>query len=90
MQQNKLLHSDCRLEEIAQLTRNYTGAEIEALIKSASSYSITRNTNVMDFSQKLKIDESRLRVEKQDFLKALEEVKPQFGIDEDKFNAYFR
>lgn len=26
----------------------------------------------------------------QDFLKALEEVKPQFGIDEDKFSAYFR
>lgn len=26
----------------------------------------------------------------QDFLKALEEVKPQFGIDEDKFSTYFR
>jgi len=26
----------------------------------------------------------------QDFLKALEEVKPQFGVDEEKFGAYFR
>lgn len=26
----------------------------------------------------------------QDFLKALEEVKPQFGVDEEKFVAYFR
>ena len=44
----------------------------------------------MDFSQKLKIDEKNLRVERQDFLKALQEVKPQFGVDEDKFSAYFR
>ena len=44
----------------------------------------------MDFSAKLKIDEKNLPVKKEDFLKALEEVKPQFGIDEDKFNCYFR
>lgn len=44
----------------------------------------------MDFSSKLKIDESKLKVEKDDFLKAMQEIKPQFGIDEDKFNAYFR
>lgn len=75
---------------MAKLTKNYTGAEIESLIKSAASYAITRSTNIMDFSAKLKIDETKLRVEKEDFLKAIEEIKPQFGIDEDKFSAYFR
>jgi vesicle-fusing ATPase len=71
------------------LTKNYTGAEIESLVKSAVSFAIARSTNVMDFSAKLKIDESKLKVEKNDFIRAMEEVKPQFGIDEDKFNLYF-
>lgn len=59
---NNLLHPNCDLEEFAKLTKNYTGAEIESLIKSAASYAITRSTNIMDFSAKLKIDESKLRV----------------------------
>ena len=26
----------------------------------------------------------------EDFLKALDEVRPQFGFDEEKFNVYFK
>jgi vesicle-fusing ATPase len=64
------------------LTKNFTGAEIEALVKCASSHSISRTTNILEFSKELVIDEKTLKVERQDFLKALEEVKPQFGVDE--------
>ena len=31
-----------------------------------------------------------MKVTEEDFLKAIKEVKPQFGVDEDKFNCYFR
>ena len=68
---NKLLDLNCKLDELARLTKNFTGAEIEALIKCASSHSISRTTNILDFSKELIIDESKLRVEMQDFLKAL-------------------
>lgn len=51
-------------------------------MKCASSHSISRTTNILNFSEELKVDEAKLKVEMQDFLKALEEVKPQFGVDE--------
>jgi len=57
-----LLHSDCKIEELAQLTKNFTGAEIEALVKCASSHAISRTTNILNFSEELKIDEQRLKV----------------------------
>ena len=85
-----MLGKDCQIDEMARLTRNYTGAEIEALIKSAASYSIMRNTNIMNFSEELKINEGSLRVDKQDFLKAVDEIKPQFGVDDDKFEVHLR
>jgi vesicle-fusing ATPase len=84
------LGPDCQIEELARLTKNFTGAEIEALVKCASSHSISRTTNILDFAKELIIDEKALRVERQDFLKALQEVRPQFGVDEEKFGAYFR
>ncbi len=81
---------DCNLKEISELTKNYTGAELEALVKSASSHCISRCTNIMDFSKEFKYDEKNLGINMKDFLKALEEVKPSFGVDEENVNKYFR
>ena len=43
------LDDDVLLSEMAHSTKNYTGAEIEAVIKSASSFSFEDNSNLMDF-----------------------------------------
>ena len=51
------------------------------MVKCASSHSISRTTNILEFSKELIIDEKALKVERQDFLRALDEVKPQFGVD---------
>ena len=32
------------------MTKNYTGAEIESVIKAAVSHTILRNTNILNFS----------------------------------------
>ena len=82
LRENKLLDSGCKLDELAKLTKNFTGAEIQALVKSASSYSISRTTNILEFAKELIIDQKKLKVERQDFIKALGEVKPQFGVDQ--------
>lgn len=42
----------------------------------------------MDFSKKLVVKD--VKVEMKDFEKALEEVKPQFGVDEEKFDVFLR
>lgn len=59
-------------------------------MKSANSHAISRQTNILDFAKELIIDEKSLKVRMDDFLKALDEVRPQFGVDEEKFGSYFR
>jgi len=72
LMKNKLLDSKCSLEELARLTKNFTGAEIEALVKSATSHSICRTTNIMEFEKDLVIDDKKIGVTMEDFLKALQ------------------
>lgn len=86
---NGLLDASVNLEQIAKLTKNFTGAEIEALVKSATSFTMTRNYNIMDFSKEIVVRDD-VKVEMGDFLKALSEVKPQFGVDEEKFDVFLR
>lgn len=40
MKQNGKLGEDVNIEELARLTKNYTGAEIESVCKSATSYAL--------------------------------------------------
>ena len=56
MQKNNLLAPDVDLREIAKILKNYTGAEIEAIVKSANSFALNRKHNLMDFTANLVID----------------------------------
>lgn len=49
MRENNILDSDVSLEELADLTKNYSGAEISGVVKAASSYAFTRHTKVCVF-----------------------------------------
>lgn len=42
--ENGILASDVNFDELSQLTKNFTGAEIEGLCNSAKSYAISRHT----------------------------------------------
>jgi len=89
MAKNKVLAQDVDLADLGRQTKNFTGAEIESLVKSASSWAFNRVHDLMNFSKQLKF-EQEVMVTMQDFLKALTEVKPQFGIDNDKFELLIR
>jgi len=89
MRENKVLSEDVNVEKLAKMTKNYTGAEIEAVVKSAISHGLARNHGIMDFSKDVDIGDD-FKVEHGDFVKALDEVKPQFGVDTDKFEALLR
>lgn len=90
MRENKILGPDVDLAKIAAITKNYTGAELESIVKSAKSFSLNRHHNLLDFSQDLKFTEKTLSVEMQDFMAATEEVKPDFGMDENKIETRLR
>jgi len=51
MKKNKLLGSDVNINEIAKQTNNFTGAELEGIVKSANSLAMNRHHNLMDFSK---------------------------------------
>lgn len=55
MRKNKLLGKDVVLRDFAKMMTNYTGAEIEAVVKSANSFALNRHHNLMDFSKKIVI-----------------------------------
>lgn len=46
MMENQLLGPDVDLEFLANKTKNFSGAEIEGLIKSATSYALYGNIDV--------------------------------------------
>ena len=46
MRENKYLSPDVSLEELAAETKNFSGAEIEGLVKSACSYALDRKVNL--------------------------------------------
>jgi vesicle-fusing ATPase len=82
MVENNVMGHDVDLPELARLTRNFSGAEINGLVKSASSFALQRHIKVGTVAA---IDDSirDMKVEMADFLRALDEVKPLFGVSEE-------
>ena len=51
---------------VAERTKNFSGAEIEGLVKSAASFALNRQVDVNDLSKK--VDEDNIKVLKQPFI----------------------
>lgn len=83
MQANGMLANDVELAELASVTKNYSGAEIEGLCKSAAAFALNRHVDYTNIGKK--IDASGVRVTMDDFRKALAEVQPAFGVGKDEF-----
>lgn len=77
-----------RLPEIAEKCRNFSGAELEGLVKAASSYALTRCVDVKDLSKAP--DANNLILEYSDFERALGDIEPKFGAKSQELKAYFR
>lgn len=68
--------------QLAERTKNYTGAEIESVCQKAASYMLFRDTDITKL-EKLDMTEIESRqITMEDFEIALNEVKPQFGVDD--------
>jgi vesicle-fusing ATPase len=77
-----------RLEELAERTENYTGAELEGLVRTAGSFALARN---IDAASVKGVDDASLCVEWHDFERALGETLPAFGNkDTDEIQSHYR
>lgn len=72
------LDSTVDLSAIATLTKNYTGAELESVVKSAASIALSRQIDPahLDVSLKRFV---RPVLTQDDFILALKDIKPAFG-----------
>ncbi len=77
-----------RLPDLASKAKNFSGAELEGLVKAASSYALTRCVDVKDLSKAP--DAKNLVLEYADFERALEDVEPKFGAKSQELKAYYR
>lgn len=82
MRENGKMARDVDLAELARSTRNFSGAEISGLVKSASSFALQRHIKVGTVAA-LSDDITEMQIHMEDFLRALQEVKPLFGVSEE-------
>ena len=88
MKNNGVLNSDVDIETIAKNSKNYSGAEIAGLVKAAASYAFNREIDFDNLGKEVNIE--NIKVSMNDFVKALGEMKPQFGVDEEDITRYIR
>ncbi|KAK1242149.1 hypothetical protein MKX07_000135 [Trichoderma sp. CBMAI-0711] len=81
MSTNGLLDPSVDLAELAGLTKNFSGAEINGLVKAAASFAFSRHTEVGQLAA-VKQDVANMRVNRDDFMNALTEVRPAYGVSE--------
>ncbi|KAG2343661.1 vesicular-fusion protein SEC18 [Suillus weaverae] len=83
MRTNNVMDADVDLAELAAMMKNYSGAEIEGFVKSATSFAFNRHVKVGTMAG-ISEDVDKLRVNRSDFFKALEEIKPAYGVSEEE------
>eukprot|EP00298_Acanthocystis_sp_HF-20_P011313 c19331_g1_i1.p1 GENE.c19331_g1_i1~~c19331_g1_i1.p1 ORF type:complete len:730 (-),score=327.15 c19331_g1_i1:29-2218(-) len=82
--ENGKLADDVDLPYLAASTKNFSGAEIEGLVKSATACALTRHINTRDLSKP--VETNNLQITQSDFDFALTEVRPAFGVSTESFD----
>ncbi|XP_063815529.1 vesicle-fusing ATPase [Pseudophryne corroboree] len=89
MREHKLLSQDVDVSELAQETKNFSGAELEGLVRAAQSTAMNR---LIKATNKVEVDMEKaecLQVTRGDFLTSLEnDVKPAFGTNQEDYASY--
>lgn len=86
MRDNNVMDYDVDLNELALMTKNFSGAEIAGLVKSASSFAFSRHVKVGTMAG-INDDVVNMKVNRADFHHALDEVKPAFGVSEEELSS---
>ncbi|XP_016059406.1 PREDICTED: vesicle-fusing ATPase isoform X3 [Miniopterus natalensis] len=89
MRGHQLLSADVDIKELAVETKNFSGAELEGLVRAAQSTAMNRHIKA---STKVEVDMEKaesLQVTRSDFLASLEnDIKPAFGTNQEDYASY--
>lgn len=83
------LDPDVSIEELAHTTKNFSGAEISGLVRSATSFALNRHVKVGTVAG-VADDVDKITVNRNDFEHAFDDVKPAFGVSEDEMQRCLR
>ena len=86
MAQHGNLDRDVDLLELAHRTKNFSGAEISGLVRAASSFSLNRHVKVGTVAG-ISDDIENIKVNRNDFENAFDDVIPAFGVSEDELQG---
>ena len=90
MEANGLLGNTVNLAELAKLSKNFSGAEIEGVVKNASGFALFEGTTMASIQPITNMGSTLKKVEMRHFMQALEEIKPQFGVDTEEIDILVR
>jgi len=77
-----------KIPVIAEKAKNFSGAELEGLVKAASSFALARCLDVKNLSKAP--DTKNLVLQYADFEQALGDVEPKFGAHSQELKAFYR
>ncbi|KAK2820690.1 hypothetical protein Q5P01_023649 [Channa striata] len=89
MRQNDLLATDVDINELAVETKNYSGAELEGLVRAAQSTAMNRHIKASNTVEVNIETAEKLQVSRLDFIASLNnDIKPAFGTNQEDYASY--
>ena len=85
------LSPDVSIPELAKRSKNFSGAEIEGLVRAAQSHAFNRHVNLKNVSEGVSAkDLEHMKITMADFELAFEDIKPAFGQNEEDIEKVVR
>lgn len=89
MRQHELLCGDVDVKELASETKNYSGAELEGLVRAAQSTAMNRHIKASSTVEVNIETAEKLQVCRLDFMASLNnDIKPAFGTNQEDYASY--
>jgi vesicle-fusing ATPase len=91
MRDSARLSPDVSIPELAKRSKNFSGAEIEGLVRAAQSHAFNRHVNLNNVSAGVSAkDLESMRITMADFELAFDDIKPAFGQNEEDLEKVIR
>lgn len=89
MRQYDLMAGDVDIKELAVETKNYSGAELEGLVRAAQSTAMNRHIKASNTVEVNIETAEKLQVSRLDFMASLNnDIKPAFGTNQEDYASY--
>lgn len=88
MKKYGVLLPDVDLAYLASQTKNFSGAELETLVKNAASFALNREIDLDDLQKIVNVE--NIKVGMKDFRASLLDIKPMFGVDSEGLEVHLR